>query len=291
MAAPSDLRYFLETAHSLNLSRASERLGISQPSLSTAIKRLEHSIGTTLLIRHKRGVSLTQAGKQLLAHAKQLLQYWDEVKAKALASHHDVQGNLVLGCHPSVGLYYLSTFLPELLAKNPKLQIQLKHDLSRRITEQVINIAIDVGIVVNPSKHPDLIIRKIRTDEVTFWASKLVNNSTQHINSDEAIILCNPELTQTQALLAKIKRQGIHFKRVVTSDNLDIIADLTAHGAGIGILPTSVAMANHAKNLKCMPNMPIYVDEICVIYRHENREVKAVQTVIKMIKEAGQLKK
>ena len=77
MASQAELRYFIEVANSLNLSRASERLGISQPSLSVAIKRLEGSIGTELLIRQKRGVVLTQAGKQLLAHAKQLLQYFD----------------------------------------------------------------------------------------------------------------------------------------------------------------------------------------------------------------------
>ena len=77
MLSQAELKYFLEVANTKNLSRASERLGISQPTLSVAIKRLENSIGTELLIRQKRGVALTQAGKQLLIHAKQLLQYWE----------------------------------------------------------------------------------------------------------------------------------------------------------------------------------------------------------------------
>lgn len=50
----SDLQYFQEVANSLSLSRASERLGISQPALSLAIKRLEHLIGAELLIRHQK---------------------------------------------------------------------------------------------------------------------------------------------------------------------------------------------------------------------------------------------
>lgn len=62
----AELTYFLEVSNSLNLSRASERLGISQPSLSLAIKRLEQTIGTSLFLRHKHGVSLTQAGKQAI---------------------------------------------------------------------------------------------------------------------------------------------------------------------------------------------------------------------------------
>src|SRR5690348_17265513 len=99
LPSAAELEYFLEVSHSLNLSRASERLGISQPSLSLAIKRLEQTIGTALLIRHKHGVSLTRAGKQLLLHARQLLQYWESTKAKALASQEEIQGHFILGCN------------------------------------------------------------------------------------------------------------------------------------------------------------------------------------------------
>jgi len=60
LPSAAELEYFLEVANTLNLSRASERLGLSQPSLSLAIKRLELSIGTQLFIRHKQGVTLTQ---------------------------------------------------------------------------------------------------------------------------------------------------------------------------------------------------------------------------------------
>jgi len=112
-------------------------------------------------------VSLTQAGKQLLLHARQLLQYWEKTKSQALASQQVVQGYFTLGCHSTIAIYLASKFLPDLLESHPKLEIHLKNDLSRKITEQVINLSIDIGIVINPIKHPDLIIRKLGTDEVT----------------------------------------------------------------------------------------------------------------------------
>lgn len=278
-----EIEYFLEVAHVLNLSRASERLGISQPSLSLAIKRLEKTISAPLFIRHKNGVTLTQTGKQLLTHARQLLQYWKDTKTQALASHHDVQGYYTLGCHPSIAIYLVSQFLAELLESHPKLELHLQHDISRKITEQIINLSIDIGLVINPIKHPDLVIQKIANDEITFWTSS-GNKKIQDIHSNQAVILCDPSLTQTQSLLSKCKKAGISPSRIMTINNLEVIASLTANGCGIGILPTRVATTMYPDKLKKIPKMPIYNDSLCIIYRHENRNLLAIQAVISAIK-------
>src|SRR5262245_60235637 len=158
LASSAELTYFLEVANTLNVSRAAEKLGISQPSLSLAIKRLEESLGTTLFIRHKQGVSLTQSGKQLLVHARQLLQYWEKTRSEVLASEQKIQGYYTLGCPSTIAIYLVSKFLGGLLERYPKLEIHLQNDISRTITQQVINLSLDMGIVVNPQRHPDLII-------------------------------------------------------------------------------------------------------------------------------------
>jgi len=283
IASPNDLIYFIEISNTLNLSRTAKRIGISQPSLTLAVKRLEQVIGTELFIRGKNGVVLTKAGQRLLSHAKQLLQLWDSVKSESLASHYEIQGKFTLGAHSSVALGTLSGFLPTLLNDYPKLEIQLKHDLSRNISEGIINLSIDIGLVVNPVKHPDLIIHKLYDDKVTFWHAA-EKNVTQQIDSGEAVLITDPDLMQTQWLLKRIHRQGIKYKRMVTSNNLEVIANLTANGGGIGILPTCVALSAYPNKLKPVPKMPYYHDEICLVYRHENRNIKAVQAIISSIK-------
>ena len=283
IASPNDLVYFIEVSNTLNLSRTAKRIGISQPSLSLAMKRLEQTIGTELFIRSKNGVVLTKAGKRLLSHAKQLLQLWDSVKSESLAAHYEIQGNFILGVHPSVALCTLSGFLPKLLMDYPKLEIQLKHDLSRNISEEIINLSIDIGLVVNPVKHPDLIIHKLYDDKVTFWYTTK-KNVNQQIASGEAVLIFDPDLIQTQWLLKHIHRQGIKYKRVVTSNNLEVITNLTTNGGGIGILPTRVAFSAYPNKLKPVPKMPYYHDEICLVYRHENRNIKAMQAIISSIK-------
>jgi DNA-binding transcriptional LysR family regulator len=286
IASPHDLTYFIELTSTLNFSRAAERIGISQPSLSTAIKRLEEAVGTSLFIRKKSGITLTQAGKRLLSHAKQLLQLWDTVKSASLASHYEVQGSVSLGCHPSVGIYTLPKFLPALLKKYPKLEVKLQHDISRKITEGVINLSIDVGIVVNPVKHPDLIIQKLYDDKTLFWQAKTLKNKQQQWKDGQIVILCDPVLAQPQWLLKQLHKKGIKHYRMISSSNLEVIAELTAQGAGIGILPTSIAYATGTLNLQPLTDMPSYNDEISLIYRHENREIMAVQTMVQAIKHA-----
>jgi len=284
IASSNDLMYFIELCNTLNFSRASERIGISQPSLSTAIKRLEKTIGTELFIRGKNGVVLTPAGKRLLSHAKQLLLLWNTVKSESLASHYEVQGSFILGAHTSVALCSLAGFLPDLLAHYPKLEIKLKHDLSRKILEEIVRLSIDIGIIVNPIRHPDLIIQKLYEDKVTFWHSTQLKTINQQLQSGNTVIIGDPELMQTQWLLKQFHQQGLKFQRFISSSSLEVIANLTANSNSIGILPSSVALSAYPDILKPIPNMPIYHDEICLVYRHENRNVKAMQTIISSIK-------
>ena len=70
---PNDLRFFIEVSRTHNLSRAAERLGVTQPALSQGMRRLEQNIGQQLLLRGKGGVKLTKCGEKLVFKAKHLL--------------------------------------------------------------------------------------------------------------------------------------------------------------------------------------------------------------------------
>lgn len=284
IASANELLYFIELSETLNFSRAAERIGISQPSLSIAIKRIEKNIGTSLFIRNKNGVKLTQAGKRLLMHSKNMLQLWEDMKAECLASHYEVQGNITFGCHTSLALHTFEKFLPKLLSQYAKLEIKFKHDLSRKILEEIINLTIDVGLVVNPIKHPDLILHKLYQDDVTFFQAKTAADQMQAIDEGKAVLICDPELLQTQALLKKIYKQGVRFRQMITTSSLEVIAKLTAQNCGIGILPTSIAETQCPNALQALRRAPVYKDEIYLVFRGENRNIKAIRAIIEAIK-------
>lgn len=276
----SDLVYFAEVASKQNLSHAAKALNISQPSLTLAMQRLEEALGTPILIRHQRGVSLTKAGQKLLAHTKELQQTWNVIKTGALACTNNIQGTVSIGCHPSVAIYSLHRFLPQLLVDYPTLNVRLQHDLSKRITDDIIRLNLDIGIVVNPVEHPDIVIKPLASDRVGLW--RMPNPSaTQDLTSGDAVIICDPDISQTQAVLKAIKRDGVQYGRMIESNNLEVIADLAECGAGIAVLPGNIA---RQRELKCIKDTPYFTDEICCIYRGENRHVASIQAIVEAIK-------
>ena len=285
MPSPSDLEYFVEVSSTLNLSRAAERIGISQPTLSLAIKRLEENVGVPLLNRSKRGVNLTQAGIQLLTHIRELLQRWETVRGQALSSIQEDQGSFTIGCHPAVGIYTLPGFMPDLLEKYPKLDLHLTHDLSRKILERVVSMEIQVGIVVNPVQHADLVIRRLCVDEVTLWVGP-GERTIQKLLNGQAVLICDPELIQTQTILNKLKKNGVAYRQILGSSSLEVIAELTASGAGIGILPERVAKFVGGGKLRRVAHSPSVKDEISLVYRVENKGVRALQTIVNHIQKA-----
>lgn len=283
MPSAAELHYFIEVANTLNVSRAAERLGISQPTLSLAVQRLEQSFGVPLLIRTKSGVKLTHAGNKLVVQARNLVSEWEKIRADALKDEAEIRGRYTIGCHPSVALYSLHGILPDLLSENAGLEIKLLHDLSRKITEDVISFKLDFGIVVNPTEHPDLIIKNLCKDEVTLWTSKSPS-SLQETKSGKAVLICDTDLLQTQSILKQLAKGGMEFKRVVTSSNLEVIANLVAAKVGVGVLPGRVAQRVKSYNLAIFDkDAPKFNDRICLIFRADAQRSKANRLLAKAI--------
>ncbi len=275
MINQSDLKYFLEVSQTLHLTRAAERLGLTQPALSHGLKRIEAELGTQLFIRSKKGMQLTASGLRLKQSAHELIQKWEEIKAVNLAERDEAKGVIRLGCHSAVAQYTLPKALSEFLKENSFVEVQLTHGLSRHMTEQVVSQSLDVAIAVNPIPNPDLIIKELCKDEVCLWRSK-------HNRNDDVLIL-EPNLLQTQDILRKLRKSKIHFKRVMESSSLEVIASLVAQGVGCGILPERVLQTYEKSKYEKVEGSPRFIDSICLIYKKEFRQTKRGQLFLEQL--------
>jgi DNA-binding transcriptional LysR family regulator len=270
------LQYFLVSAETLNLSRAAERLGVGQPTMSQAIRRLEAGIGTKLFDRYKTGVRLTPSGKRLLTHGRSALEEWSKLKKEVLSANAAIEGKYSLGCHVSLGLYTLPVFLGALLSEHPGLEIQLAHAVSRVITEEIISFRLDFGIVANPAKHPDLVIKELCRDEVGYWVAK---------GGDTRTLVYDPSLTQSRKLVSQIDAKNPIFSRWIESSSLELIASLAETGCGVAILTERVAR-KFPKLRPFRPELPRYPDRICLIYRADRKISTAARAIIDKISSA-----
>lgn len=155
--------------------------------------------------------------------------------------------------------------------------MRLVHDLSRKIAEGVISQQIDIGLVINPVAHPDLIIRKLASDRVTYWRSKA------HRKTSSRVLIADPDLVQTQSLLRKAKSFGEGMRLLPTSQ-LEVARELCELGLGWAILPERVAKHGRA-TLEPVEEAPVFYDELAVVYRVERKKQKLVTTLAQAIAE------
>lgn len=245
-----------------NLSRAAKELHVAQPSLTVAMNKLEKDFGTLLLQRSKKGVKLTASGEHFLKYCQQALKDWDQVRTELHHLTSEVIGTIQVGAHPSVAIYSLPHFLPKLMAAHPALNINLVHDLSRRILQMIVQQELEVGFVINPEPRPGLVVRYLFDDDVTvFKRSKVVNDN---------LLICDSNLSQIQALRRQMDIKGIRFERTVESSNLEVISQFVAHGLGHAILPRRVLSHLDASLVESFPKKiePIR-DRLALVYQPE----------------------
>ncbi len=156
----------------------------------------------------------------------------------------------------------------------PDFNIDLRHDLSRNIQMEIQRGRIDVGVVVNPVRVPELVISRLSMDRVAVWSKPGARNL-------ETLIL-HPHLFQSQFIL---KRWDEKPRRTIETEALELICHLTAQGIGYGIIPTKAVELSQEK-LAPVKSLPTFDDEIALVYRPEFGKTAAEKAIIESIRSA-----
>ncbi len=151
-----DLEYFVALAETRHFGQAAERCYVTQPTLSMQIAKLEQELGVTLFEREKRRVSLTEAGRRILARASFVLDGVSEIREVAKGLSSELSGPLYLGVIPTIGPYLLPHLLPELRSVYPDVKLYLREDKTEQLVEQLHHSALDAAILSLPIDSPAL---------------------------------------------------------------------------------------------------------------------------------------
>jgi len=119
------IRYFLAVADAGKMSQAATTLGVSQSSITAAVKSLEAETGVPLLRRHRQGVALTREGYQFLRNARHVMSAVAEATHAVRASHPKISGRVTLGVTYTVVGYFLAPLLERFHRAFPDVEIRL----------------------------------------------------------------------------------------------------------------------------------------------------------------------
>ena len=160
------LRYFLEIAREGNMSRAAERLHVTQPTLSKQMKDLEQELGKKLFRRGSFSVSLTDEGMLLRKRAEDILEMVDKTLDEFKALDPVLGGEVYIGCAESYQIKYLAQTIKAFKEKYPLFRYHLTSGNTEQVTERLDKGLIDFAVIVEPpnlSKYNYLEVPEINT--------------------------------------------------------------------------------------------------------------------------------
>ncbi len=144
------LRYFIEIAREGNMSRAAERLHVSQPTLSKQMKELEQELGKKLFRRGSASVSLTDEGMLLRKRAEDILAMVDKTTEEFQALNLITGGDVHIGCAESHQIKYLAQTIKEFKKSYPLFRYHLTSGNTEQVVERLDRGLIDFAVIVEP---------------------------------------------------------------------------------------------------------------------------------------------
>lgn len=145
-----DLRYLVALIDHGHFGRAAESCHVSQPTLSTQIKKLEAQLGVTLVERTNKSVHVTSAGEEVVARARQILLDVEAIAGVGRRVAGPLSGAFSLGVIPTLGPYLLPWLVPALKRDFPELRLTIREDLTASLVDRIVSHRLDAALVALP---------------------------------------------------------------------------------------------------------------------------------------------
>ena len=234
-------RIFYVVANHCNITKASEELNISQPAISKSIKNLEEQLGGQLFVRTKRGVILTEEGKEFYNYIKQAIEYINNAENKFTDLINLETGCIKIGISTTLTKEFLLPYLEEFHSLYPKIDIQIITSLPSDLMSKLKNGLIDIMVLNLNDKNYDNDIDIIKCRKINDCF--VVNNKYQDLIGKEIFLkdLNNYPLilqrkgSNTREFLDNIARKnGVILKPNIEVASYSLVVEFSKIGLGIG---------------------------------------------------------
>ena len=238
-----DLAYLVALAEHRHFGMAAEASFVSQPTLSTQIKKLEEELGVILVERTPRKVLLTEVGTQVVARARDILNEVEQIRAIAKRTLDPEAGTLRLGIFPTLGPYLLPHIVPLMRARYPRLELQLFEEKTEEVLTLLREGKLDAGILALPV-HEDSLHSEFLFEEPFVLAVPQAHPLAQRTHlkvsdlANQSLLLLQDGHCLRDQALEVCHMSGANEKSGFRATSLETLRQMVAADAGITLLPT-----------------------------------------------------
>jgi LysR family transcriptional regulator, hydrogen peroxide-inducible genes activator len=241
-----DLRYMLAVAEHGNFGRAAEACGISQPTLSVQIRRLEDQLGVALFERTSKAVLPTAAGEQLLGHVQAAVAAADAILEAARDLRDPLAGRLRIGIIPTLAPYLLPLVYAPLRAALPTLDVEPWEDQTASLLKRLRANELDAALLATDVTEPDLASRALFAEPFLAalapehpLAARAVVDETDL--AQDILVLADGHCLRDQ-VLAACGQEGA-LRGTLRATSLATLLNMVAAGYGTTLIPGLAAGA------------------------------------------------
>ena len=237
-----DLRYLVAVAEHRHFGRAAESCFVSQPTLSTQLKKLEETLGIVLFERSNRRVMLTPQGEQIVQQTQRILVEVNSLMALSEQLRDPMGGDLRVGIIPTMAPYLLPKVLVPLQQAFPNLRIQLTEGQTVNISRMLKHGELDATLLALPLGEEN--VEEIALYDEPFVLAvpahhpkaELVHITSDDLEGEEVLLLEDGHCFRDQALEVCQTHRGIESKSY-SATSLETLRQLVSAGVGVTLIP------------------------------------------------------
>ena len=235
------LEYFQMASRLKNITRAAQRLRVSQPNITVAIKKLEAELGVQLFDRSQKQLTLTPEGKVFLKRIELALRNIEDAVLEVNDYKHLQKGTIKIGIPPMMGAYLFPKVFSGFRHLHPNLDVLLYEEGSLTIREKLESDELDFGIIIVPESTPNLNVLKMSRNQLMVCVSKnspLADKDeiTPADIADADLIMLKEGAYSREVVQSKLSALKISPRTVLESSQIVTIKGLVAHQVGIAFL-------------------------------------------------------
>ena len=291
-----DLKYLVALADHRHFGRAAAASFVSQPTLSTQIRKLEDELGVPLVERAPRKVMLTPAGRDIAERARRVIAEVEQMKEAARRSQDPEAGTVRLGLFPTLGPYLLPHVVPRIRERFPRLELLLVEEKSDVILAQLREGRLDAGLLALPV-HDDQLHAEFLFEEPFVLAvpethplAKKESLSLKDLAHERLLLLEDGHCLRDQALdVCALAGTGERSGFQATS--LETLRQMVAANVGVTLLPTlavkpPVARSENIHLLGFRDSKPSR--QIAMVWRRSSAMANFLQELAQVFRELPQ---
>jgi len=244
----TELQYIVAVSRERHFGRAADRVFVTQPALSLAIKKLEDELGVAIFERRKNHVELTPLGEQIVHQAQRVLEEADQIKLLAAQGKNQLVGALRFGVIATVGPYLLPDLIPLLHKRAPGMPLEIEENLTVNLIAMLKSGKLDVIMIALPFEEPGILTLYDEPFKAVVPADhRLAKRSKidSALLSTERVLLPHAGHCFRQQVLESCPELSRSDTESLQGNSLETIRQMVASGLGITVMPCSAVTAKH----------------------------------------------